>query len=53
MDPLEPEIGDAFGRALMNCLEWGATPWSARELIERDDGYLEAVDAARWSSTTW
>ena len=48
MEPLEPEIGDAFGLALLSCLEAGVTPWCARELIERDDGHLEAADISRY-----
>jgi SAM-dependent methyltransferase len=33
---------------LLACWEAGIQPWAAVELIERDDGYLDAADAARY-----
>ena len=42
-----PEVGDAFGACLLACWEAGARPWTALELIERDDGFLDGADAAR------
>jgi SAM-dependent methyltransferase len=43
-----PEIGDAFGACLLACWEAGARPWGTLELIERDDGFLDGADAARY-----
>jgi SAM-dependent methyltransferase len=43
-----PEVGDAFGASLLACWEAGARPWTALELIERDDGFLDGADAARY-----
>lgn len=40
--------GDAFGMALMACLEGGARPGVASEIVERDDGLIEAGDVARY-----
>ncbi|MGH3467079.1 MAG: class I SAM-dependent methyltransferase, partial [Thermocrispum sp.] len=41
----QPRIGDAFGQILIRCWEAGAVPGAAFEVVERDDGYLEAHDA--------
>ncbi|MCX4835478.1 methyltransferase domain-containing protein [Streptomyces sp. NBC_01016] len=47
--PLEdPRTSDAFGHVLARCWQAGATPWSAVEIIERDDGLIRANDAARY-----
>jgi SAM-dependent methyltransferase len=43
-----PQTGDAFGACLLACWEAGARPWAALELIERDDGFLDGGDAARY-----
>lgn len=43
-----PRRGDAFGAGLLECWERGAAPYAAFELIERDDGFLGAMDAARY-----
>jgi SAM-dependent methyltransferase len=43
-----PGSGDAFGATLMACWEAGTPPCSVFELVERDDGFLEAHDAARY-----
>ncbi|MHC5264339.1 class I SAM-dependent methyltransferase [Streptomyces sp. UC4497] len=48
--PEDPRIGDAFGGVLARCWQTGATPWSAVEIIERDDGLIRANDAARYFS---
>ncbi|MDQ0991130.1 class I SAM-dependent methyltransferase [Streptomyces sp. V3I7] len=46
--PRQPRTGDAFGRILARCWAAGAAPWSAVEVIERDDGFVAAHDAARY-----
>ncbi len=46
----EPRIDDAFGCVLARCWEAGAKPWSAMEVIERDDGLIAANDASRYFS---
>ncbi|MFI7337174.1 class I SAM-dependent methyltransferase [Streptomyces sp. NPDC050085] len=46
----QPGIDDAFGRVLVRCWEAGAAPWSAVEVIERDDALISANDAARYFS---
>lgn len=53
------EIGDAFGEILRECHRGGGAPGVALELIERSDGYLAVMDAARyfaaprdWSATS-
>ncbi|MER6214404.1 class I SAM-dependent methyltransferase [Streptomyces sp. NPDC001272] len=46
--PRQPRIDDAFGRILARCWDAGAAPWSAVEVIEREDGLIEANDAARY-----
>ncbi|MEU3558253.1 class I SAM-dependent methyltransferase [Streptomyces fragilis] len=46
----EPEIGDAFGQILAQCWAAGAAPWSAVEIIERDDGRIDAHDASTYFS---
>ena len=43
-----PEIGDAFGAALLACWESGLPACEVFELIERDDGFLDGADAARY-----
>ena len=43
-----PEIGDAFGAALLQCWESGLPGCEVFELIERDDGFLNGMDAARY-----
>jgi SAM-dependent methyltransferase len=43
-----PAIGDAGGALLEACLDGGPTPGAVLELIERDDGFLEGADAARY-----
>jgi SAM-dependent methyltransferase len=40
-----PRIGDAFGAMLMAVLEVGEQPGTVREIVERDDGYLDGQDA--------
>ena len=45
-----PRTGDAFGAVLMACWERGATPSTVLEFIERDDGFLDAGDAAIYFS---
>ena len=40
-----PEIGDAFGAALLQCWESGLPTCQVFELIERDDGFLDGADA--------
>ncbi|MFJ3667305.1 class I SAM-dependent methyltransferase [Streptomyces sp. NPDC090106] len=46
----EPRIDDAFGSVLTRCWMAGATPWSAAEVIERDDGLIAVNDASRYFS---
>ncbi len=46
--PTGPRLGDAFGALLLECWERGTTPGAVLELIERDDGYMSAGDAARY-----
>lgn len=41
-----PEIGDTFGQILTRCWASGAAPWSAVEIIKRDDGRIDAHDAS-------
>ncbi|OIV38539.1 hypothetical protein BIV57_05240 [Mangrovactinospora gilvigrisea] len=48
MDDTQPSLDDAFGRILARCWAAGAAPWSAVEIIERDDALLGAGDAARY-----
>ncbi|PRX63194.1 methyltransferase family protein [Nonomuraea fuscirosea] len=43
-----PRIGDAFGHILARCWDAGATPWSAVEVIERDDALISTGDASRY-----
>ena len=52
-------IGDAFGHVLLACHAGGGVPDVAFELIERSDGHLGVMDAARyfvpaddWTATT-
>ncbi|MEU3553394.1 class I SAM-dependent methyltransferase [Streptomyces fragilis] len=44
----EPKIGDAFGQILTQCWAAGAASWSAVEIIERDDGRIDAHDASTY-----
>ncbi|KOU18267.1 hypothetical protein ADK52_30725 [Streptomyces sp. WM6372] len=46
--PQQPRIDDAFGHILARCWDADAAPWSAVEVIERDDGLIEANDASRY-----
>jgi SAM-dependent methyltransferase len=41
-------VGDAFGNVLAACDAAGGAPGAAFEVIERSDGYLRAMDAARY-----
>jgi SAM-dependent methyltransferase len=41
-------VGDAFGHVLLQCQAGGGLPGVASELVERSDGYLVAMDAARY-----
>jgi SAM-dependent methyltransferase len=43
-----PLRGDAFGALLMACWQAGAQPGHVLEFVERDDGYLDSADAARY-----
>ena len=43
-----PRLGDAWGSLLVSCFEADAVPGTVLELIERDDGFLEGMDAARY-----
>lgn len=45
---MEPEIADAFGMTLAACLDVGALPGQAHEVVERDDGQIGVGDAARY-----
>lgn len=52
-------IGDAFGQVLLACHAGGGVPGVAFESIERSDGYVAVMDAARyfapdgdWTATT-
>jgi SAM-dependent methyltransferase len=48
-DPVTgPRRGDAFGALLLACWERGAAPGAVLELIEREDGFLDGADAARY-----
>jgi SAM-dependent methyltransferase len=47
-DPMEPEIGDAFGMALIACHEAGGEPGHVPEIIERDDGLIDVGEPARY-----
>lgn len=46
--PGTPRLGDAFGALLLDCWEQGAKPGAILEGIERDDGFLDFGDAARY-----
>ena len=46
--PAGPEIGDAFGQMIRDCHAAGAAPWAVPEIIERDDGQIDAADAGRY-----
>ncbi len=43
-----PQLGDAFGGALLACWEQGTTPNEVLQLIERDDGFLDTMDTSRY-----
>jgi SAM-dependent methyltransferase len=43
-----PREGDAFGVMLMECLDREAVPGAILEIVERDDGYIDGGDAARY-----
>ena len=43
-----PRMGDAFGAILLACLEAGMEPGTVREIVERDDGYLDSQDAVNY-----
>jgi SAM-dependent methyltransferase len=43
-----PRLGDAFGALLLACWERGAAPGAVVEVVERDDGFVTAADAARY-----
>jgi SAM-dependent methyltransferase len=45
-----PVIGDAFGDLLRRCWAAGGAPGRAIEVVERDDGFVGATDAARYIS---
>jgi SAM-dependent methyltransferase len=40
--------GDAFGETLLAAMRAGARPGAVSEIVERDDGFITAVDAARY-----
>ena len=44
-------LGDAFGLVLMACQAAGGVPGVAFELVERSDGHLGVMDAARYFAT--
>jgi SAM-dependent methyltransferase len=48
--PREPSVGDAFGAALLACLESGIEPGAVPEVVERDDGLISVSDIARYFS---
>ena len=45
---MTPVAGDAFGTVLRRCWAAGAVAGAAHEIIERDDGHIEAGDAVRY-----
>lgn len=46
--PRAPAPGDAFGQILQRCWAAGGGAGVAYEVIERDDGYIDVGDAARY-----
>src|SRR5438094_7155101 len=48
MTMTEPAIGDAFGDILRRCWRGGGMPGTVSEIVERDDGYISLIDAARY-----
>jgi SAM-dependent methyltransferase len=44
-------LGDAFGDMIARCWAAGATPGSAYEIVEREDGFIAATDAIRYFTT--
>jgi SAM-dependent methyltransferase len=45
---VEPIVGDAFGNILARCWAAGGHRGVAYEIVERDDGYIGATDAASY-----
>lgn len=43
-----PEIGDAFGQMLLDCLEDGGANGSVPQIVERSDGLIEVSPAAHY-----
>lgn len=43
-----PLLGDVFGHLLLTCLEQGGQPGAVFEIVERDDGYINVGDMARY-----
>lgn len=43
-----PVLGDAFGDLLRRCWAAGGGPGAAAEIVERDDGFINAGDPARY-----
>src|SRR5438094_4170986 len=43
-----PSLGDAWGALLLACSDAEAAPGAVLELIERDDGFIDGGDAARY-----
>jgi SAM-dependent methyltransferase len=48
MEVTEPEIGDAFGRLLLDTLRSGGVDSNLVEVIERDSGYIGTGAASRY-----
>jgi SAM-dependent methyltransferase len=44
----EQIVGDAFGQLVLDCLGAGLVPGAAYEIIERDDGFIQAGDPLRY-----
>lgn len=44
----QPRVGDAFGQVLSRCWDAGARAGVAFEVVERDDWYVQATDAATY-----
>ncbi|MBN9493929.1 methyltransferase domain-containing protein [bacterium] len=43
-----PEVGDAFGQMLLDCLEDGGVDGSVLQIVERSDGLIEVSPAAHY-----
>ncbi len=41
-------LGDAFGDMIARCWAAGVTPGSSYEIVEREDGFIAAMDASRY-----